>query len=89
MSHLSLCGITKHKHADIIRIAGLGKGTGAAPKQPKVPLAEQPIDVKTMPMKTILKCAWAKDKRKISAEQAVRVSFSSCPMPCRAFHQYI
>lgn len=58
---------------------GLGKGTGAAPKQPKVPLAEQPIDVKTMPMKTILKCAWAKDKRKISAEQAVREAAGLSP----------
>ena len=78
--HQRFC-VTLHNHAHIICIAGLGKGTGAAPKQPKVPLAEQPVDLKTMPLKTVLKCAWAKDKRKISAEQAVRVRFQ----PCDAF----
>ena len=51
----------------------MGKGTGAAPHKPKTPLAEQAIDPHTMPMKTIIKCAMAKDRVKANAEQAARV----------------
>lgn len=62
----------------IVRISGMGKGTGSAsaPRKPKTPLAEQRIDPHTMPMKTIIKCAMAKDRVKAIAEQAARVRHS-------------
>ena len=54
--------------------SGLGKGSGATSKQPKVPLAEQTIDPEKMSLKTVAKCALAKSRQKVSIEQAARVS---------------
>lgn len=53
---------------------GMGKGAGAEPRKTRTPLAEQTIDPHTMPMKTIIKCAMAKDRVKASAEQAAKAA---------------
>lgn len=53
--------------------AGMSKGGGSEACKTRTPLAEQTIDPHTMPMKTIIKCAMAKDRVKASAEQAARV----------------
>lgn len=55
----------------------MGKGAGAETHKTRTPLAEQTIDPHTMPMKTIIKCAMAKDRVKASAEQAAKVNYLS------------
>lgn len=54
------------------RDAGMGKGA-AEPRKPKAPLAELKIDVQTMNMKTVIKCANAKDRAKSNAAQLAKV----------------
>lgn len=51
---------------------GLGKGAGQ--RKAKAPLAEQKIDPVSMPLKTIIKVACAKDKVKTAAAKAAKVS---------------
>lgn len=69
---------------------GMGKGAGAEPRKTRTPLAEQTIDPHTMPMKTIIKCAMAKDRVKASAEQAAKAAAAmgqasaSRPQPSQA-----
>ena len=50
----------------------MGKGA-AEPRKPKAPLAELKIDVQTMNMKTVIKCANAKDRAKSNAAQLAKV----------------
>lgn len=61
-------------YEQVLCVAGMGKGAGAEPGKTRTPLAEQTIDPHTMPMKTIIKCAMAKDRVKASAEQAAKVN---------------
>ncbi|DBA70554.1 TPA: hypothetical protein ACH3X2_011949 [Trebouxia sp. C0005] len=71
---------------------GMGKGAGAETHKTRTPLAEQTIDPHTMPMKTIIKCAMAKDRVKASAEQAAKAAAAmeqasaSRPQPSQAIH---
>lgn len=50
----------------------MGKGAAEA-RKPKAPLAELKIDVQTMNMKTVIKCANAKDRAKSNAAQLAKV----------------
>ena len=50
----------------------MGKGA-AEPRKPKTPLAELKIDAQTMNMKTVIKCANAKDRAKSNAAQLAKV----------------
>ena len=50
----------------------MGKGA-AEPRKPKTPLAELKIDPQTMNMKTVIKCANAKDRAKSNAAQLAKV----------------
>ena len=54
-----------------------GTGKGSEPRQPKTPLAELKIDAQTMNMKTVIKCANAKDRAKSIAAQLAKVHQSS------------
>lgn len=51
--------------------AGMAKGSGA--QKSKTPLAQQKIDPVSMPLKTIIKVACAKDKFKSAAVKAAKV----------------
>lgn len=58
---------------------GMANGTakGSEPRKPKTPLAELKIDAQTMNMKTVIKCANAKDRAKSNAAQLAKVNLSS------------
>ena len=50
----------------------MGKAA-AEPRKPKTPLAELKIDAQIMNMKTVIKCANAKDRAKSNAAQLAKV----------------
>ena len=52
----------------------MGKGPASEPRKPKTPLAELKIDAQTMNMKTVIKCANAKDRAKSIAAQLAKVT---------------
>lgn len=58
----------------------MGKGA-AEPRKPKAPLAELKIDIQTMNMKTVIKCANAKDRAKSNAAQLAKVQLLPA-LPC-------
>ncbi|KAL3149235.1 Transcription factor TFIIIB component B, variant 2 [Trebouxia sp. C0010 RCD-2024] len=51
---------------------GMNSGAAAVPRKPKTPLAELKIDAQTMNMKTVIKCANAKDRAKSNAAQLAK-----------------
>lgn len=60
---------------------GMNSGAAAVPRKPKTPLAELKIDAQTMNMKTVIKCANAKDRAKSNAAQLAKVTPPTC-MSC-------